>query len=133
MLQPPAGVKMPVEVGTYAGKGIQGYSLCSWTFDIVYDVNAANGSYTGKKTRDVPRCTWVRFISKDCKLLLYCVYSFCHQFIHLQAIQYYNEALRHCDSHAKSMLALAKLHLANGDMDDCQQQVQWLAAVYVAW
>jgi len=42
---------------------------------------------------------------------------------YVQAIQFYNEALRHHEPHAKSMLALAKLHLAHGNMDECQQQV----------
>jgi len=39
-----------------------------------------------------------------------------------KAMEMYNEALRHCDTHSRSMLALAKLHLANGNTDACQQQ-----------
>lgn len=41
----------------------------------------------------------------------------------LQAMDFYNDALHNCDTHAKSMMALAKLHLANGNVDGCQQQV----------
>ena len=39
-------------------------------------------------------------------------------------MELYNEALRHCDTHSKSMLALAKLELHTGNVDACQQQVR---------
>lgn len=39
-----------------------------------------------------------------------------------KALQYYNEALRNDESHEKSILALAKLHLARGELDACQNQ-----------
>uniref|UniRef100_A0A7S0S5T6 Tetratricopeptide repeat-like domain-containing protein n=1 Tax=Chlamydomonas leiostraca TaxID=1034604 RepID=A0A7S0S5T6_9CHLO len=38
-----------------------------------------------------------------------------------QAMEFYSEALRNCDTHSKSMMAAAKLHLANGNVDACQQ------------
>jgi len=38
-----------------------------------------------------------------------------------RALAFYNEALRHNDTHTKSMLALAKLYLARGETDQCQQ------------
>ena len=47
-----------------------------------------------------------------------------------QATQFYNEALRHSEAHTGSMLALAKLHLANGDVDGCQQQCVLLLKHY---
>lgn len=40
----------------------------------------------------------------------------------LQAAELYTEALRHHETHVPSMLAVAKLHLANGDTDACQAQ-----------
>jgi len=39
-----------------------------------------------------------------------------------KALSFYNEALKHDDGHEKSMLALAKLHLARGELDACQHQ-----------
>ncbi|PNW81978.1 hypothetical protein CHLRE_06g268800v5 [Chlamydomonas reinhardtii] len=39
-----------------------------------------------------------------------------------RAMELYMEALRHHDTHVPSMLAVAKLHLANGDTDACQAQ-----------
>lgn len=42
--------------------------------------------------------------------------------MHLQAQEMYGEALRHCDTHVPSMLAMAKLALASGDVDACQSQ-----------
>ncbi|KAG2502129.1 hypothetical protein HYH03_000619 [Edaphochlamys debaryana] len=39
-----------------------------------------------------------------------------------QAMELYMEALRHHETHVPSMLAVAKLHLANGDTDACQAQ-----------
>eukprot|EP01116_Phalansterium_solitarium_P004835 TRINITY_DN15_c3_g2_i2.p1 TRINITY_DN15_c3_g2~~TRINITY_DN15_c3_g2_i2.p1 ORF type:complete len:791 (+),score=378.52 TRINITY_DN15_c3_g2_i2:101-2473(+) len=39
-----------------------------------------------------------------------------------KALQYYNEALRNDESHEKSILALARLHLARGELDPCQNQ-----------
>ncbi len=39
-----------------------------------------------------------------------------------QAAELYTEALRHHETHVPSMLAVAKLHLANGDTDACQAQ-----------
>jgi len=39
-----------------------------------------------------------------------------------KAIELYNEALKNSDTHSKSMLALAKMHLADGNLDACQQQ-----------
>jgi hypothetical protein len=40
-----------------------------------------------------------------------------------QAKEYYNDALKSSEGHAKSMLALAKLHLADSNVDQCQQMV----------
>ena len=37
-------------------------------------------------------------------------------------MELYNEALRLCESHSGSLLALSKLHLSAGNMDACQQQ-----------
>jgi tetratricopeptide repeat protein 21B len=37
-------------------------------------------------------------------------------------MELYAEALRHHDTHLPSMLAVAKLHLAAGDTDECQAQ-----------
>jgi len=37
-----------------------------------------------------------------------------------KAVELYNDALRQSDAHAPSLLALARLHLAAGDMDKCQ-------------
>ncbi|EFJ52945.1 hypothetical protein VOLCADRAFT_78980 [Volvox carteri f. nagariensis] len=39
-----------------------------------------------------------------------------------RAMELYMEALRHHETHVPSMLAVAKLHLANGDTDACQAQ-----------
>ena len=39
-----------------------------------------------------------------------------------KALELYNDALRLCDTHAGSLLALAQLHLSNGNLDLCQQQ-----------
>lgn len=39
-----------------------------------------------------------------------------------KAAELYTEALRHHETHVPSMLAVAKLHLANGDTDACQAQ-----------
>jgi len=45
------------------------------------------------------------------------------------SMECYEESLRHWDQHAPSMLALARLQLANGDVDACQLQcVQLLKA-----
>lgn len=38
-------------------------------------------------------------------------------------MELYNDALKNSDSHTKSMLALAKQYLADGNLDACQQQV----------
>mmetsp|Transcript_26568 Transcript_26568/g.85189 ORF Transcript_26568/g.85189 Transcript_26568/m.85189 type:complete len:1185 (+) Transcript_26568:168-3722(+) len=34
----------------------------------------------------------------------------------------YQEAIKHCDTHTKSMVRLARIHLMKGDTDACQQQ-----------
>ncbi|KAG1671374.1 hypothetical protein FOA52_002984 [Chlamydomonas sp. UWO 241] len=38
-----------------------------------------------------------------------------------RAMEHYNDALRQCDTHAGSLLALARLQIAAGNMDQCQQ------------
>ncbi|KAL6760145.1 intraflagellar transport protein [Haematococcus lacustris] len=47
-----------------------------------------------------------------------------------KARELYNEALRSCESHSPSMLSLAKLQLAEGDVDACQQQCVLLLKHY---
>lgn len=47
-------------------------------------------------------------------------------------MEYYQEALRNCDTHSRSMLAAAQLHLANGNVDACQQMVCGLGGVTAA-
>ena len=39
-----------------------------------------------------------------------------------KSLLYYNESLKHNEGHEKARLALAKLHLQNGDLDACQSQ-----------
>jgi tetratricopeptide repeat protein 21B len=37
-------------------------------------------------------------------------------------MELYNEALRHNETHSGSLLALARMHIEAGNMDQCQQQ-----------
>lgn len=39
-----------------------------------------------------------------------------------KSMQFYNESLKYNESHEKSRLALAKIHLINNDLEGCQQQ-----------
>ena len=47
-----------------------------------------------------------------------------------KAMEFYNEALKSYESHAKAMLALAKIYMANGDTDACQEQCVTLLREY---
>eukprot|EP00898_Chlorokybus_atmophyticus_P001805 jgi/Chlat1/2625/Chrsp178S02467 len=48
---------------------------------------------------------------------------------HDLAVAAYNEALTHCETHTKALLALAKLHLSRGDTEACQAQCAALLRV----
>jgi tetratricopeptide repeat protein 21B len=47
-----------------------------------------------------------------------------------RAMEFYNEALKCHDEHAKAMLSLAKLYMADGDTEACQQQCVTLLRSY---
>jgi len=47
-----------------------------------------------------------------------------------KAMEYYNEALKSHEEHAKAMLSLAKLYMADGDTEACQQQCVTLLRSY---
>lgn len=45
------------------------------------------------------------------------------------AVGYYNETLRHDDTHEKSILALARIHLLKNELDVCEKQLMTLLRV----
>lgn len=45
------------------------------------------------------------------------------------AVGYYGECLRHDDTHEKSILALARIHLVKNELDICEKQLQTLLRV----
>jgi len=46
-----------------------------------------------------------------------------------QALQTYEEALRHEESHEKTLIAMAKMHLRSGDLDKCRQYCMTLTRI----
>ena len=48
---------------------------------------------------------------------------------HDQALAFYNEALKHDETSERAMIAVARLHLARGELDSCQQQCMALIRV----
>ncbi len=67
-------------------------------------------------------CVHMRTHRLRTTLLLYFFLS-CVCVCVIQAKEFYNEALKSHEAHSHSMLALAQLYLAGGQLDACQQQV----------